>query len=231
MVCLSSRDVRLLMVGAGVSVGLLASAFLAGSLFFGARADHPIKEASLQQTPIAVSTIPTATSSPIPSDTPSPMLSSETPSVAAPAKAVYHSIGGSFIVRYPTWDKLGSGAPAFAEGDCRVAGAGYDDVHRGTQVTVSDESGSKVAIGALGPGSLVDTKREYIPEVPGTPGITDTIPGFWTETGYCSYTLVIKGVPDATIYAVEVAHRGQVSVTRQELVRTGWTMNMTLGDG
>src|SRR5664280_1114946 len=105
MVCLSSRDVRLLIVGAGVSVGLLALAFLAGSLLFGVRADHPIKEASLQQTPIAVSTIPTVTSSPVPSDTAAPMRSSETPSVAAPAKAVHHSIGGSFIVRYPTSDK------------------------------------------------------------------------------------------------------------------------------
>lgn len=72
---------------------------------------------------------------------------------------------------------------------------GYTDVAAGVAVVVSNPSGVKVAIGALGPGKLSNSYT-------------------------CSYPFTVRDVPDKwSVYSIEVGHRGQVDYSRTQLAQ------------
>lgn len=84
--------------------------------------------------------------------------------------------------------------------------SGYDEIHEGTQVTVSDSAGKVIGSGTLGPGSVPD------------PTVDNPV---------CTFTFDIGKVPDSPFYKLEVAHRGQVTFTRQEVLAND--VALTLG--
>jgi hypothetical protein len=95
------------------------------------------------------------------------------------------------------------GSIGSGEQGCEGSG-GYDDISEGTQVTVSDGSGKTIALGSLRAGRQVDRFR-------------------------CTLDFSIAGVPDADFYKVEVAHRGALTFSKQELASKGWQVEATLG--
>jgi hypothetical protein len=84
-------------------------------------------------------------------------------------------------------------------------GAGYADVHTGTEVVLSDEAGKTLAVGQLvADASLGDASRRG-----------------------CAYTFTLTGVPAGIkIYGLTMSHRGTVHYTEAQL-RAG--PHLTLG--
>lgn len=86
-------------------------------------------------------------------------------------------------------------------GDC-VLGGGYDDIRQGAQVTVKDQSGNVVALGALDAGHI--------------------------QRQRCQFGFTVENVPDGKdFYSVEVSHRGELKYTRDGLNQA---LALTLGD-
>lgn len=86
---------------------------------------------------------------------------------------------------------------------CKGTG-GYDDIGQGTQVTVTDEAGKVVGVGALGAGQ------------------------YNSVSGSCTFEFTVAGVaPGRAFYGVEVAHRG---VIRYEGGKVA-SPQLQLGDG
>lgn len=78
---------------------------------------------------------------------------------------------------------------------------GYDDIHEGAQVVVTDSTGATVAVGKLGRG-------EY-------------------TGGTCTLPFTIDGVPEGSdFYGIEVAHRGELTYSRDDLNEP---LRLTLG--
>jgi hypothetical protein len=89
-------------------------------------------------------------------------------------------------------------------GDC-YTGGGYDDIQSGAQVTVKDESGTVIALGALDPGHSDDVLSRT-----------------------CVFGFVAADVPGGkSFYTVEVAHRGELKYTPEEAARP---LELTLGN-
>ena len=82
----------------------------------------------------------------------------------------------------------------------------YPDVHTGTQVTVTDESGKVVALDTLGYG-----------------GADEIFGGYATR---CNYSLVIDVPEGSQFYGIEVAHRGVTRFSRADLDEI---VSLTLG--
>lgn len=81
------------------------------------------------------------------------------------------------------------------EGPCTGDG-GYDDLHAGATVTVTDADGSVVALGSLGSGRLQSDGSAFPP---------------------CVFPFTVSDVPAGFgFYGVEVSHRGSVPVTGEE---------------
>ncbi len=81
---------------------------------------------------------------------------------------------------------------------------GYSDLAPGGQVTVRDQNATIIAVGV----------------------ITDSV----TTTMYsCSLNFVVKDVPEAKFYTIEVTHRGPLSYTYAELVASDWTLSLSIG--
>lgn len=69
---------------------------------------------------------------------------------------------------------------------------GYDDISKGTQVTVSDENGKTVGVGELSDGVYSE--------------------------GACSFPFTIKDLPAGRkFYKVEVSHRGGIQYTEKQM--------------
>jgi hypothetical protein len=94
-----------------------------------------------------------------------------------------------------------------SDGTCYGTG-GYADMERGATVTVRDGAGNIIASSRLGPG-----KGEA----------TDIVAS-------CEFKFYLDDVPDADFYGVEVAHRGEVTYSRQELQRQDWKVDLSLGE-
>lgn len=86
-----------------------------------------------------------------------------------------------------------TGGNAYA-GNCQGEN-GYDDIHAGTEVTVSDASDKVVGLGSL-VGGIV-TKRN--------------------DVNVCGWTFTVTGLPKSAFYKVEVSHRGQVTFPAAQL--------------
>lgn len=97
---------------------------------------------------------------------------------------------------------------------CDQGGSGgYSDIGPGTDVTVYDGSGKVIATAPLG------TDCEQPPTSDG--GATDISDATWTT--------IIRNVPDASFYQVEVGNRGKLRFSKSELAGDGWTVSASLG--
>lgn len=84
---------------------------------------------------------------------------------------------------------------------------GYKDIQDGTQVTLSDGA---------------DTIR----------AVTKLEDGKWAGAGaaqYCEWRFYFSEVPDLDVYQVEVAHRGKIAYTRQQVRESSFVATLTLG--
>ncbi|HEY9474687.1 MAG TPA: hypothetical protein VIS06_12655 [Mycobacteriales bacterium] len=92
-----------------------------------------------------------------------------------------------------------------SEGDRCQSAAGYDDVHQGSQVTVTGPSGDTLGFGTLSAGRMHSTQ----------PDSADP----WIS-GRCEFTFTVTGVDGGQkFYAVHVGNdtRGQVRFTRAQI--------------
>lgn len=85
------------------------------------------------------------------------------------------------------------------------AGSGYGDINQGAQVTVSNNSGSILALSSLDAGSA-------------------------DGSGNCVFNFTVQSVPYSSFYQIEVTHRGNVDYSYQQLSSQGFSMGMTLGN-
>lgn len=123
-----------------------------------------------------------------------------TPTTAAPAS---HRLLGIYTV-HGIYKSRDYGKP------CKPAEAGYPDIHAGTPVQVRDgTTGAVLATAALSGGIL--RKQPLV-------GPDDD----------CRFQFSLT-VPDRAKYQVEVGRRGAVEFTRDELEKSHWTANLTIG--
>ena len=61
--------------------------------------------------------------------------------------------------------------------------------------------------------------------------LADASLGYGTGTSsVCTFTFTLTGVPDtAHFYSVEVARRGAITDSHEELEAAGWTFSLTMG--
>ena len=90
--------------------------------------------------------------------------------------------------------------------NCSGSG-GYSDIDMGTQVVVKDKTGTLIATSSLGPGE------------------TRSFAGFEV----CEFSFRVE-VPSEEFYSFEVADRGSLSYTREELEARDWRVEFSLGD-
>ena len=81
---------------------------------------------------------------------------------------------------------------------------GYDDIHEGSQVVVTNESGTVIGTTELGPGRSQSS------------GVG------------CRYDFSVA-VPDAAFYNIAVGDRGKLTYSKAELESRSWGVVMTLG--
>ncbi len=83
---------------------------------------------------------------------------------------------------------------------------GYDDIHEGAQVTVTDQGGRVLGLGMLGSSVLEDTST-------------------------CRFSWSVSGLPDTAFYGVEMAsqRRGRLRYSLRQLEVLDWKLESTLG--
>lgn len=90
--------------------------------------------------------------------------------------------------------------------DTCVGDGGYDDIRGGIAVTVRDGSGTVIATGELGSG---ETELLLI--------------------DWCTFPIVVKDVPTAEFYSIEVGRRGELTYSHEEMEDQDWSVFFTLG--
>lgn len=104
------------------------------------------------------------------------------------------AIAGHFLLKDPKVRTPGA--------ECAGSG-GYDDIHAGAQVRVTNEDGKVLGVSALGSG---------------------------TPAGlYCSFSFTVDPLPKASVYSFEVSRRGQISYTAKQLETALWMVELSLG--
>lgn len=95
--------------------------------------------------------------------------------------------------------------PGYYSSDLSCVGSGgYSDIHEGAPVTVYDNGGQIIALGALGPG-----RRNSV-------------------EGTCRFKFEVSAVPAGKgFYQYEISHRGKLTVTEDEAAAGG--LAATLG--
>lgn len=121
----------------------------------------------------------------------------------APA-APSHTLGGSLVLHQVDPTRRAAGLPCAGTG-------GYSDLSTGAQITVKDEAGTIVAIGTLGQGTTVPA------DLPIFGGV------------YCRWDLTAGPIGERPFYTVEVAHRGPLSYSLDDLRAKDWKVDLTLG--
>jgi hypothetical protein len=110
----------------------------------------------------------------------------------------HHVITGTFTL-------LGTEGEDFLDLTTGCTGTGgYDDVQAGLQVTISDQAGTVIGNGALGPGV----------------NIADG----------CQFRFQVDNVPLATFYRLQVGRRGEISYSLDQMKRASWSAALTLGE-
>jgi hypothetical protein len=109
-----------------------------------------------------------------------------------------HVITGTFLLSGT------EGEDFFADdGGCQGT-SGYDDVERGLQVTISDQSGTVIGTGALDSGQVL-------------------------EAG-CVFRFEVNNIPVANFYKVAVGRRGEISYSLDQMKQMSWSVELSLGD-
>ena len=81
-------------------------------------------------------------------------------------------------------------------------------MQEGAQVTVRDETDAVIATGRLSEGKVTES------------GIL----------GDCRFEFIVRDVPEAGFYTIEVSHRGGLTYSAEELDGLSWMVAFTLGD-
>lgn len=111
------------------------------------------------------------------------------------------SSGGSSRITLHGALELDNGTSGFddtnyaSSGDGCAGTDGYSDLAPGVSITVYDNSGKVVSVGALGSGTDVGSA--------------------------CIFTWLIHGVPKSPFYKVEISHRGQLTYSYQQATAGG----------
>lgn len=85
------------------------------------------------------------------------------------------------------------------QGQCFGSG-GYSDMEAGTQVVVRDASGTSLAFGELGTGSVASPSE-------------------------CDFNFVVKDIPSGDkLYTIEVGSRGEINFTEDEAIGLSFTL-------
>jgi hypothetical protein len=84
-----------------------------------------------------------------------------------------------------------------------ITSGGYADIKVGTQITVTDQTGTIIGLGELEPIDLPDEDR-------------------------CVFTFTID-VPEATFYTVAMGRRGDLTYSKQDLEDAGWHVDLVIG--
>lgn len=93
--------------------------------------------------------------------------------------------------------------------DCEGTG-GYSDIGTGASVTIRNGEGDVLGAADLGKGKPSDN------------GV---------QAAYCDWTVELSDVPaDEDFYVAEVASRGEVTSSREDLEADGWTFELSLGE-
>jgi hypothetical protein len=128
-----------------------------------------------------------------------------------------HTVNGTFVVNTVPDDGCGqAGWDAISKLDRLNAllagqvfpcpdgpGGGYTDLRDGTSVSLSDGDGKLLATGSLTGGTLRGD------------GVT--------------FTFHLSDVPETAFYKLEVANRGQVPYSEQQMGQSGWKLNTSVG--
>ncbi|WP_432493159.1 hypothetical protein [Kineococcus auxinigenes] len=91
------------------------------------------------------------------------------------------------------------------------SGKGYEDISKGTRVTVRDGSGNILATSSLGSSQ------------------GDGFDAGVLESVYCNYPFSVTDVPKADFYEIEVGRRGSLEFSYQELADQNWAVSFNLG--
>jgi hypothetical protein len=79
----------------------------------------------------------------------------------------------------------------------------------GADVVLRDEAGNIIATTRLGDGTVV-------------PGVQ------FPDRLRCEFSFTLTDVPDSPFYTIQVAQRGEVPYSREELEAAGWEVALTL---
>ena len=130
---------------------------------------------------------------------------------AAPVRAETYKISGVFTA-YGDSSSLGLNSELpkrLQTEDSECFGFnGYDDLHLGTSVTVSDGEGNVIGVGEV---RSSEVKSEA------------------STSRSCAFKFVVEDLPRADFYAVEVSHRGAVTFSFDELEEEGWRIQLSIG--
>ena len=81
---------------------------------------------------------------------------------------------------------------------------GYDDIRKGTQVTVRDADGTLLGVGDLSAGEAQSKSK-------------------------CWFFFIVEDLPETNIYAIEISHRGELIYTFDDLEEREWFITPGLG--
>lgn len=150
--------------------------------------------------------LPTVTSIPV---------ATVVPTTVPTVVAELHTIDGDLLIQpgyhYEGFDDQTCVSGCGQDGAPCTGMGPYSDLRTGTQITVRDDGGKLIAVGALELGSL-----ELWPEAI-----------YW---GRCRLPLEISDVPDALFYTISVGSRPGITFTHAQLVSTNWRVSLTLGE-
>jgi hypothetical protein len=122
--------------------------------------------------------------------------------LAACSSSSSHTLNGTLTLQDTSSVTVGEGK---YEGVCIAAvDSGYTDIDDGAQVTVTNSKGKIIGASSLhakGP----------------------------TSDGECVWKFAVDGIPDSDFYKVEVAHRGGLTFSKDEMTANHWKAQLTLG--
>ncbi len=125
-----------------------------------------------------------------------------------------YTITGSLVLEGTLFSLDNTDTISYQRGGACWGTNGYDDVKEGAQVTVENENGATIGTSALDAGQLAEDPAK----------MRDP-----TAKTTCSFSFVVRDVPKARFYKVEVSHRGQVTYSFDQLVNNSWSAELSLG--
>lgn len=147
----------------------------------------------------------TAAPPPAPSPSPPPAPSPSPSPSPAPSPSTHTLRGTMFVVPAMFLDRDGDRP---REGARCSGSRGYEDLTGGAQVVVRDQAGTIVGSSRLDDGGIVLLGGD--------------LPA-------CILPFTVPGVATSTHYTVEVSHRGGVTYSHDDLVRSDWFVELTVG--